>query len=291
MADERIPTLDENDRLPDKFMPERLSASSLDAAYGGGGGGGGGYSDGTIDSMFTANSAGDRNRANHSGTQLASTISDFTEATQDVVGSLIVAGTGITATYNDATGELTLEASGSGGGGLDAEGVRDVMAATLVAGTGVTITEDDGLNTITIDATGGGGSSDAFLLDRANHTGTQAQTTVTDLVDDLAGKSDVGHTHTKANITDFAHTHTKSAITDFAHTHTKSDITDFAHTHGVADMPPGTTLSVIYNGSAWPARPTARTDVIVQWIDYLGTSATPSGGVSGVDLYIKDAGI
>lgn len=52
----------------------------------------------------------------------------------------------------------------------------------------------------------------------------------------LAGKSDVGHTHTKSEITDFAHTHTKSEITDFSHTHTKSDITDFAHQHPLSEI-------------------------------------------------------
>ena len=45
----------------------------------------------------------------------------------------------------------------------------------------------------------------------------------------LEGKSDVGHTHTKSEVTDFAHTHVKSEITDFAHNHddryyTKSEV-------------------------------------------------------------------
>lgn len=38
-------------------------------------------------------------------------------------------------------------------------------------------------------------------------------------------KSDIGHTHTKTNITDFSHTHTVSEITDFAtQTYTGSDV-------------------------------------------------------------------
>ena len=48
--------------------------------------------------------------------------------------------------------------------------------------------------------------------------------------------SQLGHTHTKSEITDFAHTHTKSEITDFAHTHTKSEITDFAHRHDTDEV-------------------------------------------------------
>lgn len=56
-------------------------------------------------------------RTNHTGTQTASTISDFSEATDDRVASLLVAGTNITLTYNDAAGTLTISSSGGGGGG------------------------------------------------------------------------------------------------------------------------------------------------------------------------------
>lgn len=44
-------------------------------------------------------------RANHTGTQAASTISDFTEASQDVVGAMVAAAGG---SYNDAAGTITL---------------------------------------------------------------------------------------------------------------------------------------------------------------------------------------
>jgi hypothetical protein len=54
----------------------------------------------------------------------------------------------------------------------------------------------------------------------------------------LAGKSDTGHTHTKADITDFAHKHSHTDITDWdtelakkadaEHTHTVSEIDDYA---------------------------------------------------------------
>ena len=47
--------------------------------------------------------------------------------------------------------------------------------------------------------------------------GTKADSTA--MTTALAGKSDVGHTHTKSDITDFGHTHTKSEVTDFAHNH------------------------------------------------------------------------
>lgn len=51
-------------------------------------------------------------RANHTGTQTASTISDFSEAVDDRVAALIVAGANMTATYNDGANTLTLAAAG-----------------------------------------------------------------------------------------------------------------------------------------------------------------------------------
>ena len=54
-------------------------------------------------------------RANHTGTQAASTISDLTEVTQDVVGAMIVAGSNVSVTYDDVAGALTISASGGGG--------------------------------------------------------------------------------------------------------------------------------------------------------------------------------
>ena len=48
--------------------------------------------------------------------------------------------------------------------------------------------------------------------------------TTSSVQNQLNNKSNLGHTHTKSEITDFAHTHTKSQITDFAHTHAASDI-------------------------------------------------------------------
>lgn len=51
-------------------------------------------------------------RANHTGTQLASTISDFTEASQDVVGALLVDSTGFDVTYNDAGNTFAVALNG-----------------------------------------------------------------------------------------------------------------------------------------------------------------------------------
>jgi len=94
-----------------------------------------------------------KNRANHTGTQPSSTISDLTEAVQDIVGNFIVAGTNCTVTYDDAGNTFTINATASGGGTTDPEVVRDTIGAALVAGTGIQIVVNDAGDTITISST------------------------------------------------------------------------------------------------------------------------------------------
>lgn len=67
----------------------------------------------------TANSADATllDRANHTGTQLASTVFDFNEAVDDRVSSLLQAGTDISLSYNDAANTLTINSTAAGGGG------------------------------------------------------------------------------------------------------------------------------------------------------------------------------
>lgn len=55
-----------------------------------------------------------KNRANHTGTQTASTISDFAETTRDTMGTALVAGTGIAITVNDGADTITIDATGGG---------------------------------------------------------------------------------------------------------------------------------------------------------------------------------
>lgn len=53
-------------------------------------------------------------RANHTGTQLASTVSDFSEAVDDRVAALLVQGTGISLSYNDVANTLTINSTNTG---------------------------------------------------------------------------------------------------------------------------------------------------------------------------------
>lgn len=66
---------------------------------------------------------------------------DFDEKAEDIIGSKLIEGSNITLTYNDATGETTVDASGASG--LNAESVFDTVAYTLKVGEGLRKTKSD----------------------------------------------------------------------------------------------------------------------------------------------------
>lgn len=94
-----------------------------------------------------------RSRANHTGTQLTNTISDFSESVDDRVSSLLVAGSNITLTYNDVANTLTVAATTSGSGDVvgpasstDNAVVRyNGTTGKLVQNTGVIVEDDNTL--------------------------------------------------------------------------------------------------------------------------------------------------
>lgn len=93
--------------------------------------------------------------ANASHTQAASTITDFAEAVDDRVGSLLVAGSNVTLTYNDAANTLTIASTS---GAVSPTYSADVTTGrTLVTGDiGVTLVYNSASNgniTIPNDAT------------------------------------------------------------------------------------------------------------------------------------------
>jgi hypothetical protein len=127
-------------------------------------------------------------KADTGHTHTSANISDFTEAVQDAVAALLAAGTGVTLTYNDAGNSLTVAATGGGGSG-DPEVIRDTIGVAMVGAGVISVVVNDAADTITISTTATANSTDAQLRDRATHTGTQAQSTVTNLVSDLALKA------------------------------------------------------------------------------------------------------
>lgn len=84
-------------------------------------------------------------------------------------------------------------------------------------------------------------------------THTHPTSEITGLDTALSGKSNVGHTHTKSEITDFAHTHTISAITDYDRTAgtVLSDTAPVSPVAGLKWVKTTTMQQYIYFDSTW----------------------------------------
>lgn len=107
----------------------------------------------------TANSSDSvlTNRANHTGTQPSSSVSDFATTVQTVVNTMLVAGSGVTLSYNPTTQKLTVTSTGGTGSGTDPEVVRDTVAQALRGINGIAVnaaTGDDAADTITLSISG-----------------------------------------------------------------------------------------------------------------------------------------
>jgi len=101
-------------------------------------------------------------RANHTGTQASTTISDFTEAVQDAVAGLLGAGSNIVLNYNDVANTLTVSSTATGGTGTtDLEAVRDAIGVALVGVGNIAVTVNDTADTITISTTATANRTDA----------------------------------------------------------------------------------------------------------------------------------
>lgn len=166
-----------------------------------------------------------RDRATHTGTQAAATISDFNEAVDDRVGALLVAGTNVTLTYNDGANTLTVDAA-SGTPGADSitnTHLANMAQATIKgrqsgAGTGdpEDLTAAQARTILNVADGSTANSSDATLLARANHTGTQLASTISDFneaVDDRVGALVVAGTNVTVTYNDAANTLTIDAST------------------------------------------------------------------------------
>jgi len=96
-----------------------------------------------------------RARGSHTGTQTASTISDFPAAVQVVVDGLIKAGSNVTI-GRGSDGTLTVNATATGGGTVDVDGetIRDTLGATLRGGQGIQVFVDDDGDTVEIRVAG-----------------------------------------------------------------------------------------------------------------------------------------
>lgn len=83
------------------------------------------------------------NRANHTGTQTSSTISDFNEAAQDAVGNALVDTNSIDFSYDDANNQIKADAKVVSGGGVEIAGTGLQLSNTgVAAGTYTKLTVD-----------------------------------------------------------------------------------------------------------------------------------------------------
>jgi len=73
------------------------------------------------------------------------------EEVQDIVGSLLVGGTGTTLTYDDSSDTLTID----GATQYTDEDASDAIAALLVGGNGISLTYDDAGDSLTVDIPAG----------------------------------------------------------------------------------------------------------------------------------------
>lgn len=174
-------------QVRDENLPERLAEAQLRTLIGG-------FVTGDVQPLPAdpADLSAALDRGNHTGTQLASTISDFVETAQDAFAALVKQGNGVTVVYDDEANTLTFAAIG---GVFDAEAARDTFGNALVGLGHISVLVDDEGNTITFSTTATQNRPDAELLARGNHTGEQEMSTVTGLGEALAGKAAAQHTH------------------------------------------------------------------------------------------------
>jgi hypothetical protein len=113
------------------------------------------------------------------------------EAIDDRVAALLVAGNGISLSYNDAANTLTIaNAAPDTGVPPSGEDIDDRVAALLTAGTGISLTYNDASNSLTITNTiPGGGGGGGLTLEEVDDRVAQllvAGTNVTLTYDDAA---------------------------------------------------------------------------------------------------------
>lgn len=191
-------------------------------------------------------SAGTPAEGNHTHTSAA--VSDFAEAAQDAVGTILVDGTGINFTYSDGTPSITAEPifGGTGSAGTVAhsdhdhtasaitnfaEAVDDRVSALVTEGVAINKTYDDTSGTLTLDVDLGTGATQAAAGD---HTHTFASTNISDFTEaaqDAAGA--MAANSTSINLAYVDATPSLTATANFAGSGSASTIARSDHTHTV----------------------------------------------------------
>lgn len=128
------------------------------------------------------------NRANHIGTQLSTTISDLQETIEDTIGTKVKAGTNVSVSYNDTTGETTISSIDTGEANTASNiGTAGVGVFKQKTGTNLEFKKiNAGSNKITITDDVVNNEVDVNVVE-ANFTGIP-QSAVTNLTTDLTSK-------------------------------------------------------------------------------------------------------
>lgn len=127
----------------------------------------------------------------------AADVTDFSEAVDDRVSNLLVAGTGVTLSYNDSANTLTINSALSGGSGISVSENSGIYTISLSDPTIQTtdITDFvDGVNDRVADLLTAGANIQLTYVDSGNDSSSLSVA--------VTGVSLSGHTHTLADVTD-----------------------------------------------------------------------------------------
>ncbi|MXO72864.1 beta strand repeat-containing protein [Alteraurantiacibacter buctensis] len=187
----------------------------------------------------------------------STSISDFAEAVDDRVASLLVAGTNVTLTYNDAAGTLTIDAAGGGGSGT-------VTSVGMTVPTGFSVSGSPVTSSGTLAVT--------YAAGYQGYTSTEATK--------LAGIA-TGATANTGTVTSVGGTGTKNGLTLTGTVTTSGNLT-LGGTLAINDADwSGTDLSLA-NGGTGASLSDPNADRIMFWDDSAGavTWLTPGSGLS-----------
>lgn len=172
------------------------------------------------------------NRANHTGTQLASTISDLSEVIEDTIGTKLKAGANTSISYNDATGETTIASTGGDGSGavdsvngqtgivsLDQDDIADGSIAKQF-----TAPEKSKLAAIATGADVTSAATIAAAIDGASTKSTPIDADTIGLIDSAA--SNALKKLSWSNVKTTLKTYFDTLYAAATHTHAESDITN-----------------------------------------------------------------